>query len=383
MAKNYIYDIRGSSGSGKSTLVRNILSRWDNEYIEEGKVQYHYIPDLNLVILGKYIDKSTFDSSRLKKSDEQQRLIKKLVKTHNILLENVVISHVFQRWCQLAKEHGNYRFFYLKVDEKECIDRVLKRRNPNNKALKLENKNHRFFSTIQRTIDNLESEGCWVKTLNHPSEKEAYQTVMKQIKKDLKTNRCSERVKYSVFDIRGTCASGKSTLVRNILKRYENELKLDEDIPYHFIPELNLCVLGRYDKRGSGVDNIKGSDRLQAFMKKKLCNHNVMLEGVIISHVFARWNDMASSKDWNYRFFHINTDLEVCIDRVKQRRLERGDKRPFKPDNVIRFSKQTSKTIGKLKEEGRWVMVLNNPTKKEAYKAVMKQIKKDLKEQEG
>ena len=382
MAKNYIYDIRGSSGSGKSTLVKNILTRWDNEYIEDGKLQYHYIPKLNLIIMGKYIDKSTFDSSRLKKSDEQQKAVEQLVKKHNVLLENVVIAHVFQRWCDLAKKHGNYRFFYLKVDEQECIDRVLKRRNPNNKCLKLENKNHRFFSTIQKTIDNLEAEGCWVKTLDHPTKKEAYQTVMKQIKKDLKENECPEEAKYSVFDIRGTNGSGKSSLVRNILKRHKNELKLDEDIPYHFIPELNLCVLGRYDKQGSGVDNIKGSDRLQEFMRDKLKHHNVMLEGVIVSHVFERWDKMADSENWNYHFFYLKVDIEECIERVKERRAKNDNNKPYDPKNTIRFAKQTDRTIDKLRSNNRDITIIENGTQKEAYKVVMRQLKKDLKEQE-
>ena len=383
MSKHYIYDIRGSSGSGKSTLVKNILARWDNEYVEDGKLQYHYIPKLNLVIMGKYIDKSTFDSSKLRKSDDQQKAIEQLVKRHNVLLENVMIAHVFQRWCDLAKKHGKYRFFYLKVDENECINRVLKRRNPNDKTLKLENKNHRFFSTIQKTIDNLEAEGCWVKTLDHPTKKEAYQIVMKQIKKDLKEQDTTEEAKYSVFDIRGTNGSGKSSLVRNILKRHKNELKLDEDIPYHFIPELNLCVLGRYDKQGSGVDNIKGSDRLQEFMRDKLKHHNVMLEGVIVSHVFERWDKMADSENWNYHFFYLKVDIEECIERVKERRAKNGNNKPYDPKNTIRFAKQTDRTIDKLRSNNRDITIIENGTQKEAYRVVMRQLKKDLKEQEN
>lgn len=331
--------------------------------------------------MGKYIDKSTFDSSKLRKSDDQQKAIEQLVKKHNVLLENVMIAHVFQRWCDLAKKHGRYRFFYLKVDENECINRVLKRRNTNDKTLKLENKNHRFFSTIQKTIDNLEAEGCWVKTLDHPTKKEAYQTVMKQIKKDLKEQDTTEEAKYSVFDIRGTCASGKSTLVRNILKRYENELKMDEDIPYHFIPELNLCVLGRYDKKGSGVDNIKGSDRLQQFMRDKLKYHNVMLEGVIVSHIFQRWDDMAAEYEGHYHFFHLKVDIEECKDRVQQRRLQRGDTRKFNPDNVIKFNDSINRVFERLSENGRDITIIENGTQKEAYKVVMRQLKKDLKEQ--
>lgn len=186
---------------------------------------------------------------------------------------------------------------------------------------------------------------------------------------------------YSVYDIRGTNGSGKSTLVRNILKRWDNTLVLDEDIPYHFIKDLNLVVLGRYDKQGSGVDNVKGSDRLQKFMRAKLHKHNVILEGVIVSHVFGRWDKMSSSSHWRYRFFHLDVDINTCINRVKDRREALGKPREYDPKNTIRFSTSTERTIEKLIANNKEVIVLKNPSQKEAYKTVMRCIKKDLKYQ--
>lgn len=50
---------------------------------------------------------------------------------------------------------------------------------------------------------------------------------------------------------------------------------------------------------------------------------------------------------------------------------------------MIKFNESINKVIEKLQANGRDVTVLVNPTKKEAYKAVMKQLKKDLKEQDG
>lgn len=159
---------------------------------------------------------------------------------------------------------------------------------------------------------------------------------------------------YHVFDIRGINGTGKSTLVRKLLEDYNNRLVLDEDIPYHYIQDLNLCVLGRYDKKGSGVDNIKGSDRLQEFMTDKLQEHNVLLEGVIVSHIFDRWDKMAAQEDkWSYHFLYIDIPIEVAIERIKARRVSRGKDPDYNEDNTYKIHSEISRTIRKLKANNR------------------------------
>lgn len=174
----------------------------------------------------------------------------------------------------------------------------------------------------------------------------------------------------TVFDVRGTNGSGKSTLVREVLKRWDNKLVLDEEIPYHYVYGLNLCVLGRYDMKGSGIDNVKGSDRIQEFMWKLLENHSILIEGVIVSHVFKRWNDMAleaENKGCAYKFYHLDVPIDKAIDRVKDRREKAGKEREYDPTNTERFDVQTRRTISKLKESGCDITIMEDMEVDEKY----------------
>lgn len=184
-------------------------------------------------------------------------------------------------------------------------------------------------------------------------------------------------MKHCVYDIRGTNGSGKSTLVRNLLKRNENTLILNELIPYHFIEKFNLVVIGRYDKSlTGGVDSISvTSDVLQKFMRKKLKNHNVLLEGIIVSGVFERWNEMASDSRWNYKFIFLMVYEEECIRRVIERRENKGNFKEFNPSTLIAKRKAVQRNLEKFKENGHYVRVLENPSKKEAYKALISELK--------
>lgn len=184
----------------------------------------------------------------------------------------------------------------------------------------------------------------------------------------------------NIYDVRGNHGSGKSTLVRNILKRNQNELILDEEIPYHLVPEFNLCIVGRYDRRGGGVDAIsKSSDELQSFIEKKVKAHNVLFEGIITSEVYTRWNELAEGTDYNYTFFFLNVDLDTSIERVEQRRLAAGNSKEFNHKNITAKYVQIGRAINKLRESGKTVYELKTPSQKEAYQAIMKLIRRGSK----
>ena len=185
-----------------------------------------------------------------------------------------------------------------------------------------------------------------------------------------------------IYDIRGTNGSGKSTLVREILRKWKNVFIQNEEIPYHYVYGLNLCIMGGYAGKGSGVDNVKGSDRLQKFMWSKLEEgHNVLLEGVIVSHIFGRWNEMAHSvkaEGYDYKFYYMDVPIEVAIERVKDRREAAGKDREYNPQNTIRFQEATLRTIDKLEEEGHEVIRLSDLELDEEYDWLMSDILDDL-----
>lgn len=185
-----------------------------------------------------------------------------------------------------------------------------------------------------------------------------------------------------IYDIRGTNGSGKSTLVREILRRWKNVFIQNEEIPYHYVYGLNLCIMGGYAGKGSGVDNVKGSDRLQKFMWSKLEDgHNVLLEGVIVSHIFGRWNEMAhnvKAEGYDYKFYYMDVPVEVAIERVKDRREAAGKDREYDPHNTIKFQESILRVVNKLEEEGHEVTRLSDLELDEEYDWLMSDILDDL-----
>lgn len=141
----------------------------------------------------------------------------------------------------------------------------------------------------------------------------------------------------AVFDIRGTHGSGKSHIVHTLLKRYQSEpiMRNNKQIG-HFIPELDCAIVGKYLSACGGCDGIGNQDevvrRLKRFSKKY---KYVILEGILVSHTFARFEKVAKRMD-DYRFLFLDTPLRICISRVKKRRLARGNKKEFNPKNVIK-----------------------------------------------
>lgn len=142
-----------------------------------------------------------------------------------------------------------------------------------------------------------------------------------------------------VFDIRGTHGSGKSTVVHTLLKSHDNLPILENGIHlgYH-IPELDLAVLGKYQTACGGCDGIKTADEVVRRVRLFAGEYkNVVLEGILVSHTFDRYNRLAMElSDYGYIFCFLDTPLEVCINRVRSRRVKSGNTKELNPSNVIK-----------------------------------------------
>lgn len=157
------------------------------------------------------------------------------------------------------------------------------------------------------------------------------------------------------IQIRGTFGSGKTTVVKGLIKRMKRlggKEKMIEHAGVEFAHEFRgvkgsrkpIIILGRYtDQACSGADSLswKGVQAIiHAFVRDKIRTHHVILEGVM-SHS-GKYIDMAKefeAKGIRARFYHMATPLKECRERVMERRRKKwiagGKKGELKPLNPV------------------------------------------------
>ena len=149
-----------------------------------------------------------------------------------------------------------------------------------------------------------------------------------------------------ILDIRGTHGSGKSTVVHNLLKQYEHtpiegfcEYKQKEMVLGYHLHDPYGAVLGRYNNVCGGCDGIGSADETCRRVRLFSQEHSlVILEGILVAHTFQRYSDLAKELEaagHSYFFLFLNTPLQVCVSRVRQRRIKQGNIKPFNPKNCI------------------------------------------------
>lgn len=145
------------------------------------------------------------------------------------------------------------------------------------------------------------------------------------------------------FNLRGTNGSGKTFVARALLR--ESNAKPVEFArpgkPLYYQGMLfgvPLVIFGSYETQCGGCDTIdsvkKVADLLDMAFKSK--DHGIVFyEGLMISHMIGTVG--AKVKEYNNRHImgFLDTPLEKCIERVKARRLERGNTLPFDPNRTL------------------------------------------------
>lgn len=154
--------------------------------------------------------------------------------------------------------------------------------------------------------------------------------------------------RYNIVNIRGTSGSGKTTLVRALWDSAERvtpdhatmnggTAKAPQNYLLSRVEGMRdpfLWVLGKYETACGGCDTIKTQDDICQRVRFFHSMGPVLFEGLLISHLFSRYRDLAHELG-GIRFLFLDTPEEVCVERVKQRREERARRlgKPAKPLN--------------------------------------------------
>jgi adenylate kinase family enzyme len=166
----------------------------------------------------------------------------------------------------------------------------------------------------------------------------------------------------AILSLRGTSGSGKTTVARKFITDYPVKALPDPNKKKHWGYEVDLSsegikeklyVIGSYENTCGGTDGISTQEEIA---DRALAAHprgHVLLEGLLLSKVGPNAITTQMLKPTGaYVAAYLDTPLEVCLDRVLARRKERGDERPFNPENTISAHKSTYAACKNLHEMG-------------------------------
>jgi thymidylate kinase len=157
------------------------------------------------------------------------------------------------------------------------------------------------------------------------------------------------RLKHIVINIRGTNASGKTTLAKSLLESFSNTPLINPGngkvLAYVLgTGPTKTALLGPYRITTGGYDAIdesyyRGSTRAD-YASKAITDlsrrGNVVFEGALAATLTQRWIDLARSLPHTHWIFgFMDTPLEKCLQRMVKRRIQRKDPRPVDPDKSL------------------------------------------------
>lgn len=159
-----------------------------------------------------------------------------------------------------------------------------------------------------------------------------------------------------VISLRGTHGSGKSTVVRQLLERYDwvPEGVDGKDRPENYRLETlygPLYVVGSYVNTCGGCDAIQPYSliwpRIEAFEKKG----HVLFEGALVSSSYGNIGRESERYGDRMVFAFLDTPLEVCLERIRQRRAAKGNFKPLDPKNTAGKYNSIMKGLPKIRDE--------------------------------
>jgi predicted ABC-type ATPase len=153
----------------------------------------------------------------------------------------------------------------------------------------------------------------------------------------------------TVVAIKGTNGSGKSTVVRELIASLGKQSILrvnGKEAGYGCkYEDGTLFVLGKYKTAAcGGLDSSfsygGAADDLLLCIDKLAPQGHVVCEGVIAITSYGhdrmtRFADKLKRRGHRMIFAHIDTPAELCVERVKQRRLAAGNTKPFDPAKLL------------------------------------------------
>jgi len=144
----------------------------------------------------------------------------------------------------------------------------------------------------------------------------------------------------TIINLRGCSGSGKTWVVRAVAGHFDRMIPLGASIDRPHGYELSgnskpiTYLVGSYGNVCGGCDTIKTQDDACGRVRGYAGHGNVIFEGLMISTIFERYRALdreLTAAGHRYIWAFLDTPLDLCLERVQQRRNDRSDARPFDP----------------------------------------------------
>lgn len=144
-----------------------------------------------------------------------------------------------------------------------------------------------------------------------------------------------------IIQIRGTSGSGKTTVMRAVMKAIPaltnntlSEMYVPgRKKPLYYTDGGSVSIVGSYESTCGGCDTIQGYDLLMSTVRSLYDRGNVLMEGLLLSEDVKQTLTLLPRK---IKAVFLTTPVDECIKRVKGRRLAAGNEKPLKEDNTRR-----------------------------------------------
>lgn len=143
-----------------------------------------------------------------------------------------------------------------------------------------------------------------------------------------------------LIKIHGTSGAGKTTAVRDFMALAHEVIPQGKaarpeayQLDFHELSQM-VYVLGSYENTCGGMDSIASVDTQIALIHKYAEIGHVVYEGLLMSTYYGRLGAAVERYGSNHVWAFLDTPINVCIDRVKARRLAAGNTKPLDEANT-------------------------------------------------
>lgn len=186
-----------------------------------------------------------------------------------------------------------------------------------------------------------------------------------------------------IIQLRGASGSGKTWVVQQLMKQYKfNPVKdRKNEIKGYYCKELNLFLVGKYETPTGGCDTINQNSQnriCKRIEKATSRGWNVLFEGLICSHIAARYADLykrMTDDGIRVKYIFLDTTLEKCRQNINARRAKKG-KPPVQAKNTEKDYTSTHRSRENMKNMGVPSKDMPLLSSGEAYHHILKWLKK-------